>query len=549
MSSAEDEECWVQLEDYRLLLIKSIEPSRITPYLRQCKVLSGDDEEQIFNDPNLVIRRRKVGVLLDILQRTGRKGYVAFLESLELDYPQVYRKITGKEPARAFSILVDTAGESGLMQFLMSEVTRLQKALEEERRHRQEVSARLVAQEDTIRQQQVRESELRKQQERVCRMREERDRLVEETRYLKDENYNLLREVTRMSEGKNSALMSNRDLQLEIERLKHSLMNAESDSKIQRRHTKTLKNAMEKQPSQDLVLQVERQNDLLTAQVHELESALQMLRSSQPDQEKVNDQTLEHYKHKMQAQNQKLVNNMYILRKQLRNTEDLRDKYLDEKDLLELQCSILQKDAKVYRSRMEDVLKQLDEVIAERDKAICTREAYHLENSRNLQEKDQHRKQIQELGERCDELQVQLFRTQGEVISLETKLRRFTHPCSPIAASDFEDCSVQSWLELKSQTSEEEFKDRSSQVTSEEPSSLTSEEYSECLNSQGDSLLPLQQGIRVTGDQLPNRRPRTRFHFYYRRKYALRSKITSKEHPQLHLDNTSGSDNTDTDGM
>lgn len=56
-----EEDCWSQLEDYRLLLIKTIEPSRITPYLRQCRVLSSEDEEQIYNDPNLVIRRRKVG--------------------------------------------------------------------------------------------------------------------------------------------------------------------------------------------------------------------------------------------------------------------------------------------------------------------------------------------------------------------------------------------------------------------------------------------------------------------------------------------------------
>lgn len=47
-----------------------------------------------------------IGVLLDILQRTGLKGYEAFLESLELDYPDVYRKITGKEPARVFSVLI-----------------------------------------------------------------------------------------------------------------------------------------------------------------------------------------------------------------------------------------------------------------------------------------------------------------------------------------------------------------------------------------------------------------------------------------------------------
>lgn len=50
------------------------------------------------------------GVLLDILQRTGHKGYVAFLESLELYYPQLYRKVTGKEPARVFSMIIGERG-------------------------------------------------------------------------------------------------------------------------------------------------------------------------------------------------------------------------------------------------------------------------------------------------------------------------------------------------------------------------------------------------------------------------------------------------------
>lgn len=46
------------------------------------------------------------GVLLDILQRTGQKGFVAFLESLELYYPHLYKKITGKEPSRVFSAII-----------------------------------------------------------------------------------------------------------------------------------------------------------------------------------------------------------------------------------------------------------------------------------------------------------------------------------------------------------------------------------------------------------------------------------------------------------
>lgn len=54
---------------------------------------------------------------------------------------------------------------------------------------------------------------------------------------------------------------------------------------------------------------------------------------------------------------------------------------------------------------------------------MSTREDYHKEISQNLLEKDQYRKQIRELGEKCDELQVQLLRAQGEVLSLQNQLR------------------------------------------------------------------------------------------------------------------------------
>ncbi len=65
-----------------------------------------------------------------------------------------------------------------------------------------------------------------------------------------------------------------------IEKLKHSLMNAESDSKIQRKKTITLKNAMEQRPSPELIWQKQRENDLLTARIQELESASKVNQSN-----------------------------------------------------------------------------------------------------------------------------------------------------------------------------------------------------------------------------------------------------------------------------
>lgn len=62
MSDYENEDaCWSALEGFRVKLISVIDPARMTPYLRQCKVLNPDDEEQVLSDPSLVTRKRKVG--------------------------------------------------------------------------------------------------------------------------------------------------------------------------------------------------------------------------------------------------------------------------------------------------------------------------------------------------------------------------------------------------------------------------------------------------------------------------------------------------------
>ncbi|XP_028664912.1 caspase recruitment domain-containing protein 9 isoform X2 [Erpetoichthys calabaricus] len=525
-SGSEDEDCWNQLENYRLLLCKAIEPSRITPYLRQCRVLSTEDEEQIFNDPNLIFRRRKVGVLLDILQRTGHKGYVAFLESLELDYPDVYRKITGKEPARAFSMLIDTVGESGLTQFLMSEVTKLQKSVKEEKCQKEQLSECLATQNDTIKQLQVKDSELRKQQERVRKMKEERDGFNEEARKLRDENYKLLLEFAKLSEEKNTALMKTRDLQLEIEKLKHSLMNAENDCKVARTHTKKLKHDMEQRPSQDVIWQLQRENDLLRAQCEELKDGGQVGQKSNTQKDKMYIQILEGDRQQSLEEHQHLVNNIYNLRKELRRAEDLCDKYVEEKEVLELQCLTLKKDSKMYKDRIEAILKQLEEVTIERDQAIKTREQLHSQFSRSLMEKDQYRKQIRELGERCDELQIQLFRSEGEVLAMGTKLRRINKE-PPTPTSDSEDLSPRSSQDL----THDGLRD------TDEPDSSKQAQPSVVTNP-AEKMNPTPNGEYAE---------KRRINFEaYRRKRALKPNAHS-EQSEANLKNTTGSDNTDTD--
>ncbi|NXP02414.1 CARD9 protein, partial [Thinocorus orbignyianus] len=429
-----DETCWNNLENYRVMLISVIDPSRITPYLRQCKVISHDDEEQVLNDPSLVMRKRKAGVLLDILQRTGQKGFEAFLESLELYYPQLYKKITGKEPSRVFSLIIDTAGESGLSQLLMNEIMKLQSTVQEERRKAQELTVWLHTKEDTIREMWVRDSLLRKHQERAQKMKEERDSLSKELRKCKDENYNLAMSYAKQSEEKSAALMKNRDLILEIDRLRHSLMKAEDDCKLERKHTMKLKHAIEQRPSHEVMWEIQQEKELLLAKNQELENTLQAARE-QNLEKSLSTETLENDC----SQRQELMNTIYSLRKELRRAEVLQDK-VEEREMLELQCMSLRKDSQMYKKRIEAVLQQMEEVALERDQALLTREQFYVQYSKNLVERDAARKQIRELGERCDEMQLQLFQKESQLLATEAKLKRLQLEL-PTPTSDLDDAS------------------------------------------------------------------------------------------------------------
>lgn len=56
--------------------------------------------------------------------------------------------------------------------------------------------------------------------------------------------------------------------------------------------------------------------------------------------------------------------------------------------------------------------------------ALLTQEECQKQYSQGLREKDSYRKQIRELGERCDEVQLQLFQKKGRLLSAEAQLKR-----------------------------------------------------------------------------------------------------------------------------
>ncbi|KAM7390948.1 hypothetical protein PAMP_021675 [Pampus punctatissimus] len=528
----EDDLCWLQLDDFRMLLIKSIEPSRITPYLRQCQVISAEDEEQLFNDPALVIRRRKVGALLDILQRTGVKGYTAFLESLELDYPQLYSRITGKEPNKTFSILIDTAGESGLTQFLMSELSRLQRLLQGERRRRQQACSVVKEQEVWSQQQQLRDREMRKLTERVQKVREERERLSEEVKQLRDHNYSLMADINTLIQEKSNALLANRDLQIEVERLKHTVLRAESQTRLLIQRT-----LRPLQASRSLALPTETffHPNRLEEQKEEKQEDKKEEKQDEKQEEKQDQKQETQQKESLASPQMNLLTTVFRLRRELHRAEEQRARSLEEKEELELRCAQLKGDTRTYRQQNKQTLRQLEEVIKERDKALASRAEQQEEARLLLQEKDQYREQVRQLTEHSDRLELLLVRSQGEELQLRTRLRKLTcktHQC-------------------ERSSEEEERTENMTKGSSEEVRSGISGENEEAALQQHDSPAETKQTPSTAAsweEEIDScLTSRSRPNFYYRRKLAVRSKFLSREYAASNLDDSSSSDITDSD--
>ncbi|KAM9291830.1 caspase recruitment domain-containing protein 11 [Morus bassanus] len=422
----EEEALWENVESNRHMLSRYINPAKLTPYLRQCKVIDEQDEDEVLNSLMLPSKINRAGRLLDILHTKGQRGYVVFLESLEFYYPELYKLVTGKEPTRRFSTIVVEEGHEGLTHFLMNEIIKLQQQVKTKDVQRCELLAKSRQLEDERKQLKLNKIELLTFQERYNKMKEERNNYNDELVKVKDENYNLAMRYAQLSDEKSMAVIRSRDLQLEIDQLKHRLNKVEEECKLERNQSLKLKNDIENRPKKEQVLELERENEMMKTKIQELQSIIQADKRSLPDSDKAILDILEHDRKEALEDRHELVNKIFNLQEEIRHVEDLRDKYLEEKEDLELKCSTLGKDCEMYKHRMNTVMIQLEEVEKERDQAFRSRDEAQTQYSHCLIEKDKYRKQIRELEERNDELRIEVVRKEACIVNLECKLRRLS---------------------------------------------------------------------------------------------------------------------------
>uniref|UniRef100_A0A674JDR8 Caspase recruitment domain family member 14 n=1 Tax=Terrapene triunguis TaxID=2587831 RepID=A0A674JDR8_9SAUR len=415
----DEEQLWEILESHRYRIVRSTCPNRLTPYLRQAKVLDQLDEEEVLHGPQFTNSAMRVGHMLDLLKTRGKNGALAFLESLKLHNPDTYTLITGLEPSidlNNFSGLIET---SKLTECLAKAVNSLQEELTQEKHQKASLLHHCRQLKDRVPQLEAQNKCLRGIEAEHNRMKREVSSHFHEVLKLKDEMYNLSMHYTNALQEKDLAITRSQGLQEELYLMKQELQRARVETYYERE--RSLRMPSDLQPQADELLQLREENEKLRSLVE-----LETFSLVQKDILEQNlDEALEG--------KQELLNRIHSLREQAVIAENQRKQYWEEKEHTLIECHKMKVDCEIYKEKISALQGQVAELQKERDQAYCARDAAQLEISQNLLEKDSLRRKVFELTDQICELRKQARQQQAELApgDPEAGSRLFGHQPRP----------------------------------------------------------------------------------------------------------------------
>ncbi|XP_065272199.1 caspase recruitment domain-containing protein 14 [Emys orbicularis] len=397
----DEEQLWEILESHRYRIVRSTCPNRLTPYLRQAKVLDQLDEEEVLHGPQFTNSAMRVGHMLDLLKTRGKNGALAFLESLKLHNPDTYTLITGLEPSidlNNFSGLIET---SKLTECLAKAVNSLQEELTQEKHQKASLLHHCRRLKDRVPQLEAQNKCLRGIEAEHNRMKREVSSHFHEVLKLKDEMYNLSMHYTNALQEKDLAITRSQGLQEELYLTKQELQRARVETYYERE--RSLRMPSDLQPQADELLQLREENEKLRSLVE-----LETFSLVQKDILEQNlDEALEG--------KQELLNRIHSLREQAVIAENQRKQYWEEKEHTLIECHKMKVDCEIYKEKISALQGQVAELQKERDQAYCARDKAQLEISQNLLEKDSLRRKVLELTDQICELRKQASQQQAEL--------------------------------------------------------------------------------------------------------------------------------------
>uniref|UniRef100_UPI00109F4FE3 caspase recruitment domain-containing protein 14-like n=1 Tax=Podarcis muralis TaxID=64176 RepID=UPI00109F4FE3 len=384
---------WEMVEGHRYRIVRGVTPSRLTPYLRQAKVLGQLDEEEVLHSPQFTNSAMRVGHMLDLLKFRGKNGALAFLESLKLHNPDIYVLITGLEPSIDHNHFSDLIESSQLTECLAKAVSSLQEELSQEKRQKvsllhhcrklKEKTARLEAQAESL-------SGI----EAECnRMKRELSAHFHEALKLKDELYGLSLRYSSALQEKDLAITRCQSLQEELYLMKQELQRARVSSYCE--WERSSRPAGDTQPQADELQTLREENERLKSMVE--------LGTFSVVQKDILEQNLDD----ALDGKQELLNRIHSLREQAALAENQRKQCWEEKEHTLIQCQRMKVDCEIYKDKISALQAQVADLQKERDQAYSARDAAQVEISQSLLEKDSLRRKVFELTDEICELRKQ----------------------------------------------------------------------------------------------------------------------------------------------
>ncbi|XP_035516850.1 caspase recruitment domain-containing protein 14 [Morone saxatilis] len=376
-----EEELWELINDNRHRISLGVRPCTLIPYLRQARVLTEMDEDEILSCHNLTNRSMRTSYMLDLLRTQGRNGAVALLDSLMIHYPTLYTQVTGRKPSTEPSRFSGLIKYSELTEYLVRAVTGMQKELQEARCEASRMSARCASLESEIRQIMEQEEKSRCVQSENERMRRHLCSLQHEVTKLKDEKCDLYMRYTAAIEDRSAVNMRLHDLNLQVYQLQTELQKAQMENEFQKR--RSLRCAPHAEMPQ------------LQEEVRSLRCQLVKVEKLDPARQDILAQDLA-----------EAIDSQVELAEQLRCYREENEKLLaekqgllDQKECLSLQVQQLTLDCNMHQQKNTVIQNQIRELQAERDQAYLSRDEAQAMIARVLAEKDTLRCQLVEFQE------------------------------------------------------------------------------------------------------------------------------------------------------
>nr|XP_021495303.1 caspase recruitment domain-containing protein 14 isoform X1 [Meriones unguiculatus] len=458
LTALDEETLWDLLEGHRCKIVQSICPSRLTPYLRQAKVLSQLDEEEVLHSPRFTNSAMRVGHLLDLLKARGKNGAVAFLESLKFHNPDVYTLVTGLQPDIDFGTFSGLMETSKLTECLAGAISSLQEELAQEKAQKEALLRRYQQLKERLGTAEARAEGLRQLEADHSRMKREVSTHFHEVLKLKDEMLTLSLHYSNALREKELATTRCHSLQEELYLVKQELQRASLVSSCERES---------RERSLKMVSDLESEG----AELNRLKEENEKLRSMTFSL--VEKDILEQSLDEARESKQDLVDRIHSLRERAVAAERQQKQYWEEKEQTLLQFQKTQVDCELYREKMTTLQGQVAELQKERDQAYAARDRAQMEISQRLVEKDALRRTVFELTEQLCELRTQLRKLQAEppggpkqeagarelCLRGKQRLVRMHAMCPP---PDDSDCSLlsstesQLWWDLNSSSSREQ---------------------------------------------------------------------------------------------